>query len=134
MKIVQKNIKPGYQMQNEQNNHRILCVSEHPKFVGFVGKDLIVESMTMEQAIKWLYAEPTDSDTVCTQCSTALINKPIVISAEGALFCCRHCARVWKQKAFYEQIEGKLDEWESVYVEEVDTESILGGSYEKKSI
>jgi hypothetical protein len=123
MKVVQKNIKPGYQMQSESNNYRILCIDTTPRFVGFIGKDLVKDTMSMEAAVKWLYAEPGSEDTVCATCAKALCKVPVLIAAEGKMFCSAHCAKAWKRKIFEADIEQRLTQWLQDYGEEVSSES-----------
>lgn len=120
-------ITPGAVMTNFNNNHRIMCVDASgatPEYAGFIGKELVRESMPMRIALRWLNAEPTDHDTVCPVCKKALFTIDVAVAAEGVLYCSKDCAREAKAKELKEQMKATLDEWVTTMCEEVDTESI----------
>lgn len=125
--MFQSKITPGSVMTNFDNNHRIMCVDASgpsPEYVGFIGKELVRDSMSMRIAVRWLNAPVEDHDTVCPICKNVLFKFDIVIAAEGELFCCTECAREWKAKKLREQMKLDLDAWVNEMCEEVDTESI----------
>lgn len=125
--MFQSKVVPGSAMTNFDNNHRIMCVDASgpaPEYVGFIGKELVKESMPMRVAIRWLNAAPQNSDTVCPICKTALFKYNDIIAAEGQLFCSTTCAREWKAKELREQMKKDLDAWVDGMCETVDTESI----------
>ena len=125
--MFQSKITPGSVMINFDNNHRIMCVDASgpaPEYVGFIGKELVRESMPMRIAVRWLNAKPENHDTVCPICKNALFKYSSVIAAEGQLFCSTECAREWKTKIMHEQMKKDLDVWVNEMCEEVDTESI----------
>lgn len=127
MSMFQSKITPGSVMTNFDNNHRIMCVDASgpaPEYAGFIGKELVRESMPMRIAIRWLNAEPENHDTVCQICKSALFKYKNVIAAEGQLFCSTACAREWKAKELREQLKEELNAWVDEMCEEVDTESI----------
>jgi len=128
MKITQKNIKPGYQMQNNTNNHRILCTeaSNNPNFIGFIGKTLVHTYLTMDKAMQWLYADPCGKDSVCEVCNEALFKFPVITAAEGKLFCCNKCARAWKRNKLMSELDNVLDEWEIEATEAVGSDICCG--------
>ena len=125
--MFQSKVVPGSVMTNFNNNHRIMCVDvsgPSPEYAGFIGKELVRESMPMRIAIRWPNAKPEDHDTVCQVCKNALFKLDTVIAAEGVLFCSTNCAREWKAKRLREQMKADLDVWVDDVCEEVDTESI----------
>ena len=120
-------ISAGSVMTNFENNHRIMCIDSSgpsPEYAGFIGKELVRESMPMRIAMKWLNAKVDDHDTICPICNCALFKRKVVVSAEGKLFCSTNCAREWKTKELREQMKKELDSWVANTCEEVDTISI----------
>lgn len=125
--MYQSKITPGSVMTNFRNNHRIMCVDasgDAPEYAGFIGKELVRESMPMRLAIRWLNLPTENHDTVCPICKNALFVLDTVIAAEGNLFCSEACAREWMAKKLRARLKEELDDWVAMACEEVDTESI----------
>lgn len=129
MKTIQKNIRVGYQVTNEDNNHRILCVEisdNKALFIGFIGKDIVkADGMTMKEAFKWLYTPVKNADTICDECGSALCLRRSVVAAQGHLFCSYKCARSWKRRDIESYIDDEVAGWVTAFCEDVAVDDIL---------